>query len=593
MDETLGESTPTVIEHPSVKQFDYSSMNFTRGSDSAIRGGQLIFDTTGDPAHLNPLTSKDSYEGDINQFIIDTMVTWDLDTDEALPYLADGWLVENLPAGGQAFTFHLNPNACFSDRIPVTADDVLFSFNVFFDDDYPTSHQRPYYASIASVTKIDQQTVRFETVDNYYLNFTMLGTLQILPRHLYEPYMVAKYKEKQENPEPNMSLHPVGSGPYIFQEWIRGKQIILKRDPNWWGDALPHFKNCYNFDKLRIKIIKDSKISFEHFKRGDIDYYTFESRQWVKETQSRQFIDGTLKKLEVFNKIPRGYTFIGWNLIDPEKSDLEKQIWVPHPLFGNTDVRLAMTHLIDRRLYVQKYLYGYSMLCTSPFGNRSDYSDPNIKPWEYDPDEALKLLRKAGWDDHDRDTILDKTIDGRKIDFIFTLLLPADSPAMEAMASIIKEDMRQVGVIMEIKTVEWNSFQKLTDDKAFDAFSMGWTGSIHPDPRGLWHSSSVALGGNNLCTYINPELDKLSDKGVTTMDKSIRIKCFQRIHQILHEDQPYTFLTEPLCDLLGVNSRIQMMNSTITGQPYFQYGIGAVKYWWIKNPSGGSPKAGS
>ncbi|MBN1355943.1 hypothetical protein JXA40_06680 [bacterium] len=572
-----------IESRPIVHRFDYRSARFTPGSENARRGGWLTFEITGDPAHLNPLTSKDSYESDINQFIMGTLVTWDLDTDEPLPFLADGWLIEELPSGGQAFTFHLDPRSRFSDGQPVSAADVLFSFQAFFDEDYPTAHNRSYYSSVRSIRALDDRTVRFETTDTYYLNFQMIGTLIVLPGHIYEPYMISKYKQKKVNPVPNAALHPVGCGPYVFVEWIRGKRVLLKRDPDWWGDVLPHFRNCHNFEFLQIRIIKDSKIAFEHFKRGDIDFYAFTASQWVRETGSPVFQSGAIRKIEVRNKVPRGYNFIGWNLIDPDRSDLQAGVYVPHPLFGSAKVRQAMTHMIDRELYVRKYRYGYDMRCTSPFGNRSDYSDPDIEPLDFDPGSALDLLRQAGWDDHDRDTILDQTIEGGKRNFIFTLLIPSDSPSMEAMASIIREDLRSVGCIMNIKTVEWNSFQKLTDDKAFDAFTMGWTGMIHPDPRGIWHSRSAALGGNNLVTFIDPEVDRLSEEGVRTIDKAVRVKKFRQIHRILHREQPYTFLTEPQCDLIGVNRRINMMTSPVTGAPYFEYGIGAARYWWVRD----------
>ena len=200
-----------------------------------------------------------------------------------------------------------------------------------------------------------------------------------------------------------------------------------------------------------------------------------------------------------------------------------------------------MTLMIDRELYVKKYLYGYAMRCTSPFGNRSDYSDPEIVLYDFNPREALRLLREEGWDDHNLDTILDKRIDGRNKDFIFTLLIPSDTPGMEAMASIIREDLRKIGIIMDIKTVEWNSFQKLTDDKAFDAFTMGWTEPTTGIPGVYGIPVQLCLGGNNLVTFINPEVDRLSEEGVRTLDKSVRIEKIREIHGILNLEQPYTF----------------------------------------------------
>jgi len=282
----------------------------------------------------------------------------------------------------------------------------------------------------------------------------------------------------------------------------------------------------------------------------------------------------------MYNSYPRGYTYIAWNNVDPQKSDVEKGIWAPHRLFGDKLVRQAMTHLVDRELYCQKIFYGYYVPTTGPFGNKSKYSDPTIEPWPFDTARALELLREAGWEDSDGDLILDKVIDGEKVKFSFTLLLPQGDQDTEAFLSIVQQDMRKAGVKMNIRKIEWNSFQKLTDEKNFDAMSMGWSGTLRPDPTPIWHSSSARPGGFNMIGFRSDEVDELCLKGISTMDDDERIAYFQRMHQILHDEQPYTFMIEPKGSLVARNARLKVQKSPITGKDYFEYYSGFA-YWYI------------
>ncbi len=544
-------------------------------------GGTIRFAISSEPANLNPVTGKDRASSAVNSWVIEGLLTRDVETRAWLPELADRWkIVEH--EDYQEFYFHIDEGAYFSDGEPVTADDVVFSYYVYFDDDIPNQHQRPYFSHIEKVEKLTDHIVKFTTKDPYYINFNFAAAIDVLPQHIYEPFFRAVYKEKRDidTVEPNLNLISYGSGNYLLKEWVKGKHIILERDKNYWSRNKRHRTGRCNFDFMVEKIIRDDKIAYEYFKKEETDYHAFTPREWVKEEDYKGFQSGRLIRMEIYNDVPRGYGYIAWNNIDPQQSNPENLEWAPHKLFGDARVRRAMTHLVDRRLFCEKLLYGYGEPTTGPYGNKSIYTDPGIEPYPFDPQKAVELLHEAGWFDTDGDRVLDKEIDGQKVDFKFTLLMPQNTGESAAFMSIVQQDMHRVGVEMNIKQVEWNSFQKLTDEKNFDAMTMNWSGTLNPDPVPIWHSSSARPGGFNMIAYSNEEVDRLAVEGISTMDNQERIEKFRRIHQILHEDQPYTFLTEMKGSLLARNNRIYTQPSNLTGKEYYRYYTG-LSFWYI------------
>ncbi len=520
-----------------------AALGISHGNPDAPRGGRLVRHLSSDPAHLNPITSSDYYEGLVTEYIYETLAERDVETYEFIPLLAESWEISE---DKTAFTFHLNKNAKWQDGMPVTSADVKYSYDIFFDDNVNAAHQRAYYMNIESCEAVDEHTVRFKVKNKYYLNFEMAAGLIVVPRHLFSRGDV--------NTSP-LNLRPVGTGPYRVADWIKGSKIMLERVDDYWGEGLPQNAGRYNFDQIVFKMVRDERVAFEMFKKGDIDLYSFYPRQWIKETNGEAFKSGKVKKLDVQNKLPNGYSYIGWNN--------------QHPLFRDKRVRRAMTHLIDRELFNEKFYYGLYAIADGPFGKLSDYSSPNVQPLEFSISKAIELLKQAGWDDHDKDTVLDK--DDRR--FEFTLIAPGRD--YENMLTIIQEDMRQAGILMNIKIVEWNSFLKLLDDQRFAAVTLSWSSAVDPDPSAIWHSKNSRKGGDNFISYKNERVDELCEKGIFTYDSEERKKYFRQIHEILHEDQPYTFLLEPIHQLVGYNSKLKMV------KPYYNYGVGYA-WWWVE-----------
>ncbi|MEW6214552.1 MAG: ABC transporter substrate-binding protein, partial [Nitrospirota bacterium] len=222
-----------------------------------------------------------------------------------------------------------------------------------------------------------------------------------------------------------------------------------------------------------------------------------------------------------------GYTYLGYNLLDPRFSDKR--------------VRQALTHAINKRDIIDGVLLGYGTPCTGPFPPESWAYNPEVKDLEYNLVKARMLFTQAGWKTG-KNGFLEK--DGKT--FSFTVLVNQGNEARLKTAQIIKENLKKVGVDMNIKVLEWQTMlHEFIDRKRFEAVIMGWALSRDPDAYDIWHSSKTREGEFNFISYRNEEIDRLLLSGRRTFDIEKRRKIYYRIHEILVEDQPYTFLYVP------------------------------------------------
>lgn len=523
---------------------------WVRGNPEAPVGGVRRGHFGVQPHTLHPLNATDVYGNQILSLIYEELATLDVDTLDHVPQLAQHW---EISSDSKTFTFHLDPRAKWQDGMPVTADDVAFSFDVLF---HPKLKYRAkwmsYYGNVERAEVLDTHTVRFTVKTDHFHNFINIAGLRIVPK--------AHFKGDDPN-ETGLAQNPIGSGPYTFLEWKKGSSIALRRNSDYWAATLPQNVGRYNQDLLIFKVIPTDKVALESFKKGDLDVMGLSPEQWVKETPAPEFGDGLdsnarLIKLDVQNQSPRSYSYVGWNL--------------ESPLFSDRRVRRAMSHLIDRNEIIDKFFYGLRDKAVGPFEVNSRYSSPQVAPIEFSVPKAIALFREAGWTDSDGDQVLDR--EGRP--FRFTIMLADASEVGLKVLTLTKETMRKAGVVMDIKPVDWTSLLQLIDELKFDAVMLGWSRGQFPDPKPLWHSENARPGGLNLVRYRNAEVDKLIDAGIKSIPDAERIKLFRRAHEIIYDDQPYTFLVETNHNLLGFNSKFRMV------KPWYNYDTGTT-YWWI------------
>ena len=220
--------------------------------------------------------------------------------------------------------------------------------------------------------------------------------------------------------------------------------------------------------------------------------------------------------------------------------------------------RLALTYLTPREQMLHDILYDLGEVATGPFwpgvpGTKVQLqSDPSIKPYPYDQERAMGLLTQAGWRDTDGDGVLDKN--GRPL--AFKLMVPSASTTGIEIDNRVRESMAKVGIRMEVETVEWTVFTKKLDDRTFDACLLGWGGGVESDPYQIWHSDSIANGGSNHIGFSNAEADRLIVEARGELDVAKRTELFHRFHQIVHREQPYTFLfSRP--ELVAVSKNVE------------------------------------
>ncbi len=497
-----------------------------------VTGDWLIRSLSAEPATLNPILATDVYASIIDDFIYETLLQRDKKTFEMKPLLAYKWEISK---NKLEYTFYLRKGIKWDDGVEFTADDVVFSYKCIMNPTVDAPHLRNYYRDIKNVIKLGKYKVKFIYKRPYFLALEICGGMPIVPEHIY--------KKGDFNTNP-YNRKPIGTGPYKFEKWETGKEIILVRKNNYWG------KKSY-IDKIVFKIITDDTVRLQLLKRGDIDFAGLRPIQWVKQTRSAKF-NTRVRKLKFYTP---NYNFIGWNL---------RRVY-----FKDRDVREALTHLIDRKSILKNILYNLGKITTGPFYIYSKYYDKSIKPYKYNVRKAKELLAKAGWKDSNGDGVLDK--DG--IDFHFTFLIPAGSKFAEQLATIVKESFKKVGIIVDIKSLEWATFISQLDNRNFDAVTLGWSMGVEQDPYQIWHSSQ-AKKGSNFVGFKNKRVDELIEKGRREFDEKKRIAMYKEIHRILHREQPYTFLFSNM-SLLGVSRRFQ--NTKV----YNIYPGVDITEWWV------------
>lgn len=506
----------------------------------------LYYNIGGEPSTLSPLSSSDGYSQALHGYIFEGLLDHDIDTYEWKPALATEWKIS---PDKRTFDFKLREGVKWHDGTELTAEDIKFSYDIIFTDDYKAIQLRSYYEAVKEVQVIDKYNVRFIVKDDYFQNFDVCAGIQVLPKHFYS---------KPENKK-DFGKKLIGTGPYMFTKYDKGQKIILVKNPDWWGNTAPTEKGSFVTPKIVLRFSGEENVSLELLKKGDIDFLGLRPDGFVKKTVGKIW-DEKINKIKAENKAPKGYNFVAFNMKNPILKDVQ--------------VRKALAMLFNLPMIVEKFEYDLTEQATGPIYVQSDYANPDVKPVPYDPQAALKILNAAGWKDSDKDGILDKVIAGKKTDLSFTILEPTQE--MVKYLTVFKEDASKAGVDINIKNIEWNSFIKLLDERNFDAVRLAWgPAGVEWDPKQVWHSSSAAGTGSNFIGYSNKEVDRLIDESRKLYDKEKRIVLLRKVHAIIAAEHPYIFWTNGKYSLYATTKRVKRPKDT------FKYAIGQ-QYWSIQ-----------
>jgi peptide/nickel transport system substrate-binding protein len=462
----------------------------------------VVLGSIGDAQRLIPMLASDSASGDISNWVFNGLVKY----DKNLRLVGD--LAESFTASPDCrkVTFKLRKGVQWQDGKDFTADDVLFTYRKSIDPKVAT----PYSGDFERVEKIeapDPFTVTVTYKEPFAPGLASWG-MGIIPKHLLE---------KADLNTTEFNRKPVGTGPYRFKEWVTGQKIVLTANETY-------FEGKPRVEEYIYRIIPDNATMFLELKAGGLDFMGLSPLQYQRQTHTAYF-------KRYFNKYRYpafAYTYMGYNLLDPR--------------FKDKRVRQAIAYAINRRAVINGVLFGIGRPATQPVPPESWAYNPDVPKYEFDLEKAKRLLAEAGWKDTDNDGLLDK--DGRP--FSFTLMTNQGNDERAKTAEIIQQNLKQVGIHVEIRILEWQAFlHQFIDKKKFEAIILGWSLGRDPDSYDIWHSSKTKEGEFNFVSYNNPEVDRLLLEGRKTCDQEQRKSIYRRIHALIAEDQPYTFLYYP------------------------------------------------
>ncbi len=447
-------------------------------------------------------------------------------TTKIIPNTGKGYKVEKVKKH-VVFLFYIRENIKWQDGFSFSVDDVLFSFNMINNPYTDAAHLRGYYRDIKSLKKIDNYTIKFLYNKPYFLSLSFCGGIPIIPKHRYNP---AKFKGDTKSLAKYFNSHPdnwkpIGSGAYKFSKWEKGQYITLIKNHDYWARKakLPYFKKEQPYlEKIRFIVISNRNTSLKELsgKNIDADFGIVPSMWKDSRTLSKNFTKNFARAKYI---IPL-YTQIGWNL--------------DRPYFKDYRVRQALTYLIPKRKILKEIHKSLGKVVTGPFFTEGPVYDKKLKPLYYDPVKARRLLKEAGWVDHDGDGVRDK--DGVK--FQFEYLIHNAREYHQKIADIIKESLEEAGIIVNIRIIDWTVFAKTVNERNFDAVRFAWGTGIDGDPFQIWHSSQMERGGSNYIGYKNKEVDKILEDARNIFDPLKRWEKYRALHHIFYKEQPYSFL---------------------------------------------------
>ena len=507
---------------------------------NAEPGGRFIGAITSDTGNMNMIINNDATVSDFWGLTCDSLAERHYkDIDRFVPRMAESWTLSD---DKLTYRIKLRKGILWHDftdpetgkkweNVEVKADDFKFYVDVIKDETVNAAPMRSYLADLKQINVINDYEFEVVWERPYILSEEITLSLMPLPRHFYHAYE-GPFDGAKFNDDHVRNRMIVGCGPYQFDSWEKGKRVVFKRFEKFYGKRLgimPALKTVV------YELIQHPNTRLQALRSRTLDADSLTTEQWVNNTDTAEFKEGGfLRKMRLPSM---SYSYIGLNLANP--------------LFQDRNVRVALSHLVDRKRIIRDVYYDLVRPVSGPFFVDSRANDPSIEPYEFDVEKAKKMLADAGWKDTDGDGVLDK--DGKP--FVFTVIYANSSTTDQKLLPILKEDFARAGVKLEILSLEWSVMLERIDKRQFDAVRLAWRMSVSNDPYQLWHSDNLKIeASSNFISFANPEADRLIMEIRTCFDLDKRTELYHRFHRLIHEEEPYLFLVSPY-DLFVINKR--------------------------------------
>jgi peptide/nickel transport system substrate-binding protein len=538
--------------------------------EAGSSGGRMVVSLRAEPKTLNPVVATDAPSQEVIGTMQADLVHINRATHLTEPALAKSWKVSS---DGLDYTLTLRQGLRFSDGEPLDAEDVLFTLRVYLDEGVhaPQRDLLIVGGKPITVTKINAQTLVFHFAKPYGVGERVFDGLAILPRHLLEK----TYQEGKLGQIGSLSTPAnqwAGLGPFRLKEYVAGQRLILERNPYYWktdtqGHRLPYL------NELVFLFVPSADAQVLRFQSGETDM--------ISRLGAENF--------SVLARQQRGYTmadagpgleynFLFFNLNDlgdktaPETA--RKQKW-----FRDVQFRQAVSAAVDREAIVRLVYQGRGAMLWGPVtpGNRR-WIDAAIPHPARSLDKARQLLRDAGfrWTNEAQGEPALVDAEGKPVEF--SILTSSSNADRTKMATLIQDDLKQLGMRVQVVPLEFRSLiDRVTQSKEYDACVLGLV-SFDADPNSdinVWLSS----GGTHLwnpsqehpATPWEAEMDRLMVAQLTATNSEQRKKLYDRVQEILAENQPMIFLASPDI-LVGAKNTIGNFHPAVL-EPYVLWNV--------------------
>jgi peptide/nickel transport system substrate-binding protein len=437
------------------------------------------------------------------------------------PRLADGW---RWAQDSLSIAFHINPRARWHDGVPVTSEDVRYTFQLVKDTSLasPLSSNLDNIDSVAVPDSLTAVVWFHQRAPDAF--FKAASPVAILPSHLLRQI-------------PAVSLHensfvraPVGSGRFRFGGWDAGSRIVIQADSsNYRGRPVP--------DRVIWLISADYPAASLRFLNGDADFLDVVKPELMSQAKAKG-------KGVVLSPGSLDYGYVAFNLRNSTNTG-------PGPVLGNRETRRALVMAVDRESIVHSVFDTLGLVAHGPATRILPTSDTTIGI-RYEPERAARLLDSLGWK---------RGADGMrargKTPLAFSLMVPASSAIRKSIAIVLQEQWRKAGVKVSIDQLELNTFGARMEDRKFESLLNAW--HIDPTPSSVreeWASSEIKKGGYNATSYSSPAFDAVIDSAVREMNPGKSVTLYRRAYRTLTDDAPAMWVYE-LRSVQGVSPRIQ------------------------------------
>jgi peptide/nickel transport system substrate-binding protein len=556
-------SVPLTLTLALICQLVLISCSPTYLKTEAAQVSQIVFTTLGDPKTFNYALNQEF--PNVFLFTVEGLTAINYTNGAVEPALAESWQIST---DKKRVVFTLREGVKWSDGAPLTAEDVVFTYNdIVFNKDIPTDARDILKigtsGAFPKVQKLDEHRVEFILPEPFapFLRTTAGAPngIGIYPKHV----LAESIKSKDSNGKPQFvsmwgtDTNPqtiVVNGPYQIESYTASQRIVFRRNPYYWrkdaqGNPQPYI------ERIIWQIVENTDTALIQFRSGDLDI----TEAWGRMPPEHYSLLKREEKrgnFKTYTADPRpGTNFISFNLNKGKRNGTPLVELIKSRWFNTVEFRQAIAYAIDRQTMLNNSVRGLGELQNSPITIQSPYylsPKEGLKAYDYNPEKAKELLQKAGLNYNDNNQLLDA--EGNRVRF--TLITNAENKTRVAMGAQIKQDLSKIGIQVDFNPIAFNTLtDKLANTLDWDCYLLGFTGSVEPNdsantwsPDGGLHSfnqkpqpGQPPIEGREVAPW-EAEIGRLYIEAARELDEGKRKAIYAETQRLTQEYLPMIYL---------------------------------------------------